>query len=90
VTSFLLVECRGGYDVVGVDLHEGYVNSLNEQDVSDLGNPSSGRVTRQGRRRSGQRPNLQEEGICHSDLIYIMVDTPSNGGEHHYDVRYVG
>lgn len=31
-----------------------------------------------------------EEGIKHSDVLFILVDTPSTGGERHYDHSKLG
>ena len=31
-----------------------------------------------------------EEGAAHSDAIFILVDTPSTGGERHYDHSKLG
>lgn len=78
--------CRAGYDVVGVDVHQAYVDSLNDRSFASR----EPRVEEflAGATRFHATTSIQE-GVSHSDLIYVMVDTPSNGGEHHYDVRYV-
>jgi len=77
--------CRAGYDVVGVDVHQAYVDSLNDRSFASR----EPRVEEflAGATRFRATTSIKE-GVSHSDLIYVMVDTPSNGGEHHYDVRY--
>lgn len=68
-----------------MDLHEGYVNSLNDKTFISR----EPRVNELLAKSSAFRATTSlQEGVNHSNLIYIMVDTPSNGGEHHYDVRY--
>jgi UDPglucose 6-dehydrogenase len=81
-----LIICRAGYNVVGVDVHEEYASSLNDKTFVSR-EPRVGEFL--GNATKFEATTDLKRGIDHSDLIYIMVDTPSNGGQRHYDVRCV-
>jgi len=77
----LLLE-SGGYNVCGVDINESYVSSLNkkrfktkEPYYNDLIKNSS---------KFNATTNLKT-GLEHSDIIFIVVQTPNSGGEKFYD-----
>ena len=73
---------KGGFDVLGVDINQDYVNQINQKIYKTkepqyeqlLINSSNFKAT----------SNL-EEGLNHSDLIFIIVQTPNSGGHRFYD-----
>merc|ERR1712100_487729 len=78
---------RAGYDVVGVDINESYVNSLNDKSYKT----TEPRVEELLAASTNFRATTDiSEGIAHSDVLFILVDTPSTGGSRHYDVSRLG
>jgi len=76
-----------GYDVVGVDINESYVNSLNDKSLKT----TEPRVEELLATSTNFRATTDiSEGIAHSDILFILVDTPSTGGSRHYDVSRLG
>ena len=77
----LLIE-KAGFNVCGVDVFPSYVKSLNDKTFktkepeyeSLLNNSKNFKAT----------TDLQE-GLNHSDIIFIIVPTPNGGGERFYD-----
>ena len=77
----LLIE-KAGFNVCGVDIFPSYVKSLNDKTFktkepeyeSLLENSKNFKAT----------TDLQE-GLNHSDIIFIIVPTPNGGGERFYD-----
>lgn len=78
---------RAGYEVCAVDINESYVKALNDKSLEST------------------EPRVKEfldaatkfhattdisEAIEFSDLIFILVDTPSTGGSRHYDTSRLG
>jgi len=77
---------RVGYDVLGVDIFPGYVRSLNERTLRS----SEPRVTELLKESKSFRATLDlREGVEFSDCLYLLVQTPSTGGNRHYDTSYV-
>lgn len=77
----LLIE-KAGYNVLGVDINEEYIKQLNnktfktkEPEYEDLLLNS----------KNFKASNNLEEGLKHSDIIFIMVQTPNSGGNKFYD-----
>jgi len=78
---------RQGYDVVGVDVNESYVESLNVKSFKTM----EPRVEEFLSESTHFRATTSlTEGLDHSNLIFILVDTPSTGGDRHYDVSRLG
>lgn len=78
---------RAGYDVVGVDINESYVKQLNDKTL-----PSTEPRVKEFLDASTKfkaTTNITE-GIEHCDVLFILVDTPSTGGNRHYDVSRLG
>lgn len=77
----LLIE-KGGYHVCGVDIFPNYVESLNNKSLKTnepeyenlLHNTKNFFVTTD-----------LKEGLHHSDIIFIVVQTPNSGGDKFYD-----
>ena len=71
----LLLE-KSGHNILGVDINENYINSLNnktfrtnERNMKVFKNLKNLKVT-----------NDIEKGLNHSDIIFIMVQTPNSWG----------
>jgi nucleotide sugar dehydrogenase len=77
----LLIE-KGGYNVCGVDIFPNYVESLNnksyrtkEPEYENLLNES----------KNFFATTDLKKGLDHSDIIFIVVQTPNSGGDKFYD-----
>ena len=79
---FALVLASKGYNVVGVDLSPTYVDHINNKTLrsSEPGVEEYLRIVTTMRATTSL-----VEGAHHSDLLFVLVDTPSTGGERHYD-----
>jgi nucleotide sugar dehydrogenase len=77
-----LVFEKNGFNVVGVDLNQSYVDSLN--DKSFTSHEPNVNTYLQLSKNFRATTNL-EEGISHSDVIFIVVPTPNGGGDDFYD-----
>lgn len=84
--GFSLVLEKGGFNVLGVDINQHYVDSLNNKTFKTkepeyeeyLKNSSKFRAT----------TNLQE-GLDFSDIIFVIIQTPNSGGDKFYDHTFV-
>jgi len=74
---------RGGWDVLGVDVFPGYVEALNKKTLQS----TEPRVMEflEASKKFRATTSLQE-GLDHSDVIMILVATPTGGGEDVYDI----
>jgi len=77
----LLIE-KGGYNVCGVDIFPSYVESLNRKEYKTKEPQYEDLI--QNSKNFRATTNL-EEGLNHSDIIFIVVQTPNSGGEKFYD-----
>jgi len=77
----LLIE-KAGYNVLGIDIVEDYVNRLNSKTFSTK-EPEYDRLLRESVNFKASI-NL-DEGLNHSDIIFIMVQTPNSGTDKYYD-----
>jgi UDPglucose 6-dehydrogenase len=73
-----------GYEVIGVDVSEEYVRSLNDKTFSSK-EPSVNEFLKSSKNFLATKDLKHAAESC--KYLYIMVDTPSTGGERHYDVR---
>jgi len=73
--------------VVGVDLNAPYVQAINEKTLRS-NEPSVEEYLRTSKNLRATTSLV--EGVNHSDVIFILVDTPSTGGERHYDHSKLG
>ena len=73
---------KAGYDVVGVDISESYCDALNLKNYES----DEPYVTDYLRSAINFRATTSlTDGLAHSDLIFIVVDTPNGNDENHYD-----
>lgn len=84
---FALVLEKAGYNVVGVDLNPRYCKSINDRTFKS-NEPSV--VEYLQKAKNLKATTDLAEGINHSDTLFILVDTPSSGNEHHYDHSKLG
>jgi nucleotide sugar dehydrogenase len=80
--GFALLLENIGYDVVGVDVSEEYVKKLNSK---TLNTSEPGYTELLKNSKNFKATTSLEEGLSHSDLIFIIVQTPNSGGERFYD-----
>jgi len=77
---------RAKYDVLAVDIFPDYVKALNDRSF----NSKEPRVN-EFLAEAGFRATCDiSEGIAHSKILYVLVDTPSTGGDRHYDTSKLG
>jgi len=78
---------RAKYDVLAVDIFPDYVRQLNDRSF----NSKEPRVNEFLESADKFRATTDiKEGIDHSDILYVLVDTPSTGGNRHYDTSKLG
>jgi UDPglucose 6-dehydrogenase len=80
--GFALLLENIGYDVVGIDVSEEYVKKLNSK---TLNTTEPGYTELLKNSKNFKATTSLEEGLNHSDLIFIIVQTPNSGGERFYD-----
>jgi len=80
--GFALMLEKVGYNVVGIDINQEYVDSLNskkfvcnEPEYNELLNSS----------QNFKASTNLSDGLNHSDTIFIIVQTPNSGGDKFYD-----
>ena len=77
----LLIE-KAGYNVLGVDINEEYVKQLNNKTFKTK-EPEYENLLQNSK---NFKATLDlNEGLQHSDIIFIMVQTPNSGGNKFYD-----
>lgn len=84
---FALVLEKKGYNVVGVDLNPKYVEAINNKTFKN--NEPSVNEYLAASKNLRCTTNIQE-GIDHSDVLFILVHTPSSGNETFYDHSHLG
>lgn len=77
----LLLE-KSGHNILGVDINENYINSLNNKTFR-TNEPEYESLLKTS--KNLKVTNDIEKGLNHSDIIFIMVQTPNSGGENFYD-----
>merc|ERR1711988_368789 len=78
---------RAKYDVLAVDIFPDYVRQLNDRTFSS----KEPRVNEFLAEADKFRATTDiKEGIEHCDILYVLVDTPSTGGNRHYDTSKLG
>lgn len=77
----LLIE-QAGYNVLGVDINREYIKRLNNKTFKTK-EPEYENLLQNSK---NFRATLDlDEGLKHSDIIFVMVQTPNSGGEKFYD-----
>jgi len=84
---FALVLEKKGYNVIGIDLAPSYCEKINNRTLKS-NEPSVEEFLKVAKNLKASTD--LSEGVKHSDALYIMVDTPSTGGERHYDHSKLG
>jgi nucleotide sugar dehydrogenase len=84
---FALVLEKQGYNVVGVDINESYVQAINGKTLRS--NEPSVMEYLEKNKNFRATTNLQE-AVDHSDVLFILVHTPSSGNETFYDHSHLG
>jgi len=84
---FALVLEKKGYNVVGVDLAQPYCDKINNRTLRS-NEPSVEEYLKTC--KNLRMTTSLDEGVKHSDVLFILVDTPSTGGERHYDHSKLG
>lgn len=79
--SALIFE-KAGFDVLGIDINENYVNNLNSKQYKSF-EPLVEKYLMESKNFRAST-NLKE-GLEFSDIIFIVVQTPNGGGENFYD-----
>lgn len=75
-----------GYHVLGIDLNEAYINSLNNKTFSSF-EPQVTTLLQSSTRFTASCS--LDEGLAFSDIYYVMVDTPSTPDKEAYDHKNV-
>jgi len=72
------------YNVIGIDINEKYVDSLNNKTFNTLEPFVNELLINTTTFKASADLN---EGLLHSDIIYILVDTPTSNNDDCYDVK---
>jgi nucleotide sugar dehydrogenase len=80
--GFALLLEKSGYNVLGVDISQKYVDQLNEK-TAQFAEPQYNELLQQSTKF--QATTDLQAGLDHSDLIFILVQTPNGGGDRFYD-----
>ena len=80
--GFALLLEKSGYNVVGVDIFEKYVENLNQKTIS-FSEPGYNELLQNS--VNFRATTSLKEGVEFSDLIFIIVQTPNSGGTKFYD-----
>lgn len=80
--GFSLLLERSGYNVLGVDIFEDYVNKINAKTIF-FSEPSYNDLLQKS--ENLMATTSLQHGLNHSDIIFIIVQTPNGGGSRFYD-----
>ena len=80
--GFALLLEHAGYNVLGVDIFQDYVNRINEKTM-EFSEPNYNCLLQKSENLKATT-NI-DEGLNHSNLIFIIVQTPNGGGSRFYD-----
>jgi UDP-glucose 6-dehydrogenase len=73
---------QAGYNILGVDLFPSYCDLINTKTLKSL----EPKVSECLKASKNLRATTNfDEGVAHSDLIFILVDTPTGVAEKSYD-----
>jgi len=77
----LLIE-KAGYNVLGIDINEEYIKQLNNKTFKTKEPEYENLLINS---KNFKASNNIDEGLNHSNIIFIMVQTPNSGGYKFYD-----
>lgn len=77
---------NNGYNIMGIDKNSNYVNSLNAKRFRTI-EPQYEKLIAEAKNIKFST-NL-DDGIEHSDIIYILIQTPNSGGDKFYDHSFL-
>ena len=77
----LLIE-RGGYNVLGVDISQEYVDNINKKSIHFAEKQYNELLEKS---QNFEATTSLQKGLNHSDMIFIVVQTPNGGGKQFYD-----
>ena len=77
----LLIE-NAGYNVLGIDINEEYINHLNNKTFKTK-EPDYEKLLENSKNFKASID--LNKGLIHSNIIFIMVQTPNSGGDKFYD-----
>jgi len=80
--GFALLLEQAGYDVLGVDISSEYVEKLNSKTMQ-FTEPGYNELLQSS--TNFRATTKLDEGIAHSDILFILVQTPNGGGNRFYD-----
>lgn len=80
--GFALLLERGGYNVMGVDISQEYVNNLNNKTIKFAEKQYDELLAKSTKFEATIE---LKRGLDHSDIIFIIVQTPNGGGKRFYD-----
>ena len=80
--GFALLLDKIGYNVLGVDISEEYVNLLNKKQLKTV-EPEYEELLQNT--NQFKATTYLVDGINHSDVIFVLVQTPNSGGDRFYD-----
>lgn len=77
----LLME-KSGYNILGVDINENYIKQINEKTLKTK-EPEYETLLKNSKKLKATMD--LDKGLNHSNIIFIMVQTPNSGGDKFYD-----
>lgn len=77
----LLME-KSGYNILGVDINENYIKQINEKTLKTK--EPEYEILLKNSKNIKATMDL-DKGLNHSNIIFIMVQTPNSGGDKFYD-----
>lgn len=80
--GFALLMEKAGYNVLGVDIFPEYVSRINQKSIQ-FTEPGYNDLLQNA--VNFQATTVIKEGLDHSDIIFIIVQTPNGGGTKFYD-----
>jgi len=80
--GFALLLERAGYNVLGVDIFSDYVHRINEKTIY-FDEPDYSSLLQKS--ENLKATTSLQDGLHHSNIIFIIVQTPNGGGSRFYD-----
>ena len=80
--GFALLLEKAGYNVLGVDIFPEYVENINKKTLN-FAEPGYNDLLQSA--KNFQATTSLSSGLAHSDIIFMLVQTPNGGGTKFYD-----